>query len=1302
MAVFNDHDTASDQSNEIATAQATLHPDISHHLDFPSSPSLNTIAISEDASTTSLISQGAISIREASSSIAGSSTNTTHESPQLQPLLPMPQRKPVPELSASLQETTLAKARLSWRPTYLKRRALLSFAVVLMSTTAAIEVLAYVSDLNQGLATSQYRLHYIWKYGPTAILSVLMAYWGRVEYHAKITAPWYQLWNGPAKARQSVLLDYISPLLPVAIYQAVKYRDFLVAAAMLVSLALRVIIILSTSFISLIPVQLYLPSVPVALGETFSHSVDLWVAPQSQELGSFASQLYTFLEAGQAKYPLGLQESFTYQDFKADPAPFKDITTITDAFSGALECHETNYINISVNDTIRSLESRPQSFDVGNCTVEFNITFPPDLSDTVLYGRASTSYCDENFRITEDGNTTTYTSPAFYDSNYTLQVYFMEVNYGERSVDSHNHTHQRGVIQRWLERTCTPSHVLRKVAITRTEGENDRFAITNQPPRALPKTKPWAAWQDLNNMFLRDRGGSNFITNTTWIQTSNGFPVSIMLDGLLARALEEDTISNSPSIIDRILDSPLVESQLHNLFESYAAFLGFMYFKEPIPSLASNATATATQTRLLVTAGTAHAMAGLSGSCILLLLVMIFRIPRHGILPRSPVTIIGMAALMHPSQRFTRSLENKSASSNEDLYIFLRSSQYSVYTSTEKEVHTRKPFYLDVMQGAESDVCSTKDNRDAKVKHPLVLHPVFRTTMCFIVAAVVITLEYLLRKSDRDNGLIDLEATDRIPYAWTILPAIVLSLLSIYYSTAESQVRLLVPYNNLLRGSRFESTLSLDLVDRFAITGLVSAAKLKLHMVVASIATSFVAFFLTIAAGSLFSPMDVPSPVQAVQLSALNSLNYATFWDAHSDNASLILGASLDYLPFTHEDLAFPQLQLSNGPFNGSDNIAQGEDIVVIATVPVARSSLSCKIFDSSAIQATFEPTFESVQASLLNITIDQDNCTNITIQIDELSDWIAKSFYFGVANPGSQDWRGKEWAELSSHNCGDYVYAWGHVPDKTRSNVSAVSAMVCNETAQEINVKATFFGLDLEIRPDHPPQPDIKSAHVVSQFPACPWEDDPFEFDKQPNCKSPWILYRDLWHLDTPHVLDKFFSILTSPAGRLALDVVSLGDESAAQTVGNAIISQHKILRANAFGSSSRLWHNATDNMVSDQTAFSLPANVQHTTTRTRLVQDAISTRILEGLLTAILVLSLLSWYAMPNTKLLPRDPCSIASVVALLADGNILDMLPPNAQTMSNKELEDVFGDGAFYMEKGERGTLGIRYRDTGILKS
>ncbi len=83
----------------------------------------------------------------------------------------------------------------------------------------------------------------------------------------------------------------------------------------------------------------------------------------------------------------------------------------------------------------------------------------------------------------------------------------------------------------------------------------------------------------------------------------------------------------------------------------------------------------------------------------------------------------------------------------------------------------------------------------------------------------------------------------------------------------------------------------------------------------------------------------------------------------------------------------------------------------------------------------------------------------------------------------------------------------------------------------------------------------------------------------------------------------------------------------------------------------------------------------------RRRIVQDVVSTRVLEALLAATVVFSSLAWLLMRNTNLLPRSPTSIASVAALLVDGNLFDFLPEGAENMGDGQLKNVFPHGTVF---------------------
>ncbi|KAK5637289.1 hypothetical protein RRF57_013001 [Xylaria bambusicola] len=73
----------------------------------------------------------------------------------------------------------------SWRPSYLRRRVYALFVAVFFLLVVAVEVLLFISDGKCGLATSVAGLHYLWTYGPTAVLTLVASFWVRVDYQMK-------------------------------------------------------------------------------------------------------------------------------------------------------------------------------------------------------------------------------------------------------------------------------------------------------------------------------------------------------------------------------------------------------------------------------------------------------------------------------------------------------------------------------------------------------------------------------------------------------------------------------------------------------------------------------------------------------------------------------------------------------------------------------------------------------------------------------------------------------------------------------------------------------------------------------------------------------------------------------------------------------------------------------------------------------------------------------------------------------------------------------------------------------------
>ncbi|KAL0263025.1 hypothetical protein SLS55_002000 [Diplodia seriata] len=75
---------------------------------------------------------------------------------------------------------------------------------------------------------------------------------------------------------------------------------------------------------------------------------------------------------------------------------------------------------------------------------------------------------------------------------------------------------------------------------------------------------------------------------------------------------------------------------------------------------------------------------------------------------------------------------------------------------------------------------------------------------------------------------------------------------------------------------------------------------------------------------------------------------------------------------------------------------------------------------------------------------------------------------------------------------------------------------------------------------------------------------------------------------------------------------------------------------------------------------------------TRLRLVQSEVSTRILQGVLLALALCVALAFVLEPRTRLLPRDPGSVAAKMSLFADGRVWRSVPEGAETWGDGEME------------------------------
>ena len=291
---------------------------------------------------------------------------------------PVPRREPVTQKpEVPIQEANACPldtihSGLPWRPAYLRRRILCAFGLLFIGLTITLQLLLSISNKNQGLTSASSNLHYLWTFGPTAFITLIAAFWGRVEYQAKVTAPWSRLYRSKSlsSAHTTLLLDYVSIWQPKAMVSALKNRDIVVAGTVAVSLAFTAMIVLSTGLITLSLTTLQM-SVSVDLTSAFMNSVEELKSPSSEAF-------YTLfgLANNNLTYPYGLSLQFAYQTVNSTATNLGPLNTTVDGFSASLDCEaaEVAVDGFFPNDPMREVDLNV-TLSNNDCAIFLPITF---------------------------------------------------------------------------------------------------------------------------------------------------------------------------------------------------------------------------------------------------------------------------------------------------------------------------------------------------------------------------------------------------------------------------------------------------------------------------------------------------------------------------------------------------------------------------------------------------------------------------------------------------------------------------------------------------------------------------------------------------------------------------------------------------------------------------------------------------------------------------------------------------------------------------------------------------------------
>ena len=1022
---------------------------------------------------------------------------------------------------------------------------------------------------------------------------------------------------------------------------------------------IKLLIIVSTGLITLSWTAVKMESYPMILQDRF---VD-----DASRL-NFTSSLPYYMMTGSANnnvtYPDGLSKGYAIQSLRTGLPKGAVTRVVADGFHSSLECQPADVNLLWARPYNPTYSTRPMNISVtpDGCSTKALMLRAPvwwcednDVCSRV-FTRFGQIHCDEAAEDDETGkrvvvifgNLTWTVDPSRNDSNITgLPSYFFELNQSAQLV-------------------CAPTYSLGKVDVVRNGTSTISVSPFGTWHTTLQSVSPWMMMEAQNLATSGNYEGDQH--GYTGIQLDfSGTLVDV--DPYMRLVLRSQDAVNQPAT--SLFDSTVLQNMITDSYTQFTAILAKQSLMEPA-SIEVLGSATVNANRLVVRTWAAQWMAGIVAAYILLSAAALFLVPRRGgILPCSPSTLSGTAVLVQNSHDLLARLRYAGAMDQKALAGVLQNATFQSGLVHSSASGRARFAILDIQSGREPRAPYFPQIHSLHT-HPAIIHPATRVGLGLFLVGLIVALELLLRKSMGEDGLGDVGDDTYLHYTWTTIPAVVLGTLAIVFSAMDFRIRALAPYTAVNRTVSTRTLMELDFLDASIPRAIYKEIKLASFGALASTLALLIASLFTIVSVSLFRPVFIPiTGSVTLRINDSFSARPSDQFDREGtmQSAGLILESNMSYPRFTYGSLAFPGLvsadiKMPDGfhydPFT----------IPIHAVIPAIRPRLDCRSYDSSQMQLrlkmndTAPPT--DYYPNTLGIRIeneegcipdDDDHEYNVLLEMLSLD-----VRFFGRSTQASRN------SSLDNPvRCSDHLYVWGELDTKSEPVVQHIAAMACNTTWEAVDVDTTFVGTRLDMDPENPPRSLEDTVRRTTANEAEEDDDDEYYAYALP--------YTNM----EPDLLDDFFAPLTR--SRWAVPRSSLGDPLHDEDTRSAIRFQSAIIQTQMLAG-RRALASATNTTIADpqpgetDDQVVLRGNMTVAQGRHRVVQNPASTRVLEALLGAALALLLLGWFTMHQTAVLASSPASMASRLALVAGGNLVELLPENAEWRSGSEIEAALG--------------------------
>jgi hypothetical protein len=584
---------------------------------------------------------------------------------------------------------------------------------------------------------------------------------------------------------------------------------------------------------------------------------------------------------------------------------------------------------------------------------------------------------------------------------------------------------------------------------------------------------------------------------------------------------------------------------------------------------------------------------------------------------------------------------------------------------------------------------------------PLVFSMYMKIAVLILPLIIAACLEATYQISHQKHGLDDAPVNQYWHYAWTWIPALTMTLVSLLYSSLTWSVALLDPYSILRTTSvAAQPALSHLNLSNPSIQLFYQGLRLKRYALIAASVSAILAPFLTI----IVSGLILVQPTLKTEGRVVPLVDHISSPDAHSDRLSIftdwnqasLWAANLLYQGYatypkgSYKNFVFPVLDqdISNAttgtrPLNVSS---------IEVDVGVVLSNMSCEVMDPAGFRY-FVISNGSDYLNFTHVDLAGYKCEDLSPQCDKGIMSIGglikpnNDFYITphrfeyVVYQDNATQPSSAWANPSSWNNSDILrQAIAARNETTHANpdvavfygsYDTISARIRNLTGiscyYDIRQGRANVTYDFLTQAVTSVQPANESFVTISNY-LTPWNGAHVDVDVHLEALLPnGSLWQTLFNNSSPDTYDSHNGSI-----RLATQLSDLYNTFFTQYYNTVLRDQ---------------------NFTADTThanAIVYDKNWQ------RIFQSAISTRILQGLLLAMWLCAFSIFWQFDTKTLLPKNPCSIAAQASLLADSKFLDLIPEGAQHATLRELTELtpFKDHLFSMGWWDDGNGGRRF--------